>query len=492
MEISDENLEKVLNNRSLRIELVTESFEWFIAIYLNHHFSYAFAPYHKKLMRIIQDPTISRAYIAAFRASGKTTLITHASVLWSVFGKPQKKYVVMIGLTKPQIEEHFGNIRKELENNTLLINDFGEFKTTTSKATSDIVELPSLGAKIVAKSRGETIRGAKEGSSRPDYIVCDDLDDVNTAKTIESREDLMTWFNSEVMTLGFDDLRVIVTGNIVHPDCFLVRVEEYIKNSDKQDVFLKIPFYNEQGHPNWPARFPTQESVNNVRDNILDPRVWKREYELVPVTLKEQIIKEEDINYYEQTPLLNSSNYKYTLFSVDPAATEKTTSDYCAIVFADVFENNDEVAIYIRANEINEKMNPQVLLNRIEAFYKSDLGSKLIVLMESVSFQDLLVTQLERKGLLVERVTPRSQSKTDRLITISPWIKSGVVKFSKSFGGSFRDQVLYCGMTRNDDLLDAFVYLVQYVMEDTSNKNTVIAMKCRNPRDVIYEKLMGM
>jgi len=477
IQLNEKNLEKVLNDRTLRVTLATESFEWFIAIYLNHHFNYAFAPFHKDLMDIVQNPDITKAFIAAFRSSGKTTLITHAGALWSIFGKPKKKYVVMLGLTKSQVEEHFNNIRKELEINSLLINDFGKSKTPFSKWAADTLEIPALGAKIIARSRGESIRGAKELSERPDLILCDDLDDVGSAKTLERRNDLINWFNSEVMTLGFDDFKVIVTGNIVHPDCFLVRMEELIKKNDPTSRYMKIPFFDSDGKPNWLSRFPTDASVQKLRDSIFDPRVWKREYELIPVTLLDQIIKEEDLHYYEQIPNTVSNGYRYSLISVDPAVSEKQSADYSAIVFAEVFERDSEINVYIQPHFINERVDTELLLSKIEHFYEGSIGKNPIILIENSGFQELIAKQLERKTLKVERVNPRGVGKIDRFMTVSNLVKSGAVKFHNSFSGIFKEQILYSGMTKHDDLLDAFVYILQYVVENKKKVNDVVVVK---------------
>lgn len=492
MKINEQNIEKLLNDRSLRIKMAQESFEWFLVIYLNHHFKYSFAPFHREIINIVQDPEIDRAYVAAFRASGKTTLITHAGVLWSIFGKPQKKYVVLMGLTKAQIEEHFNNIRKELETNQLLINDFGMSKTPLTKWTSDELEIPTLGVKIKARSRGESVRGAKEGSERPDLIICDDLDDVSSAKTLDSRNDLVNWYVSEVVPLGFDDLKIIVTGNIVHPDCFLVRMEDLLKDKKVPGIFLKIPFFDGNGKPAWPSRFPDEESVNKLRNGIFDPRVWKREYELIPVTLMDQVIKEEDLTYYEQLPNVGQSNYRYTLISVDPAISQKTTADCSAIVMADVYQKDKDIEIFIQPQYVNEQITPDKLLDRIENLYNNCLGSNPIILFENSAFQEIVAKQLENRLLKVERVNPRGVGKVDRFISVSNLIKSGVAKFYISFGGEFKEQILYCGMTKHDDLLDAFVYILQYVVENKDKGNpSVIAVRSTDIRDKYHRQMYG-
>lgn len=483
MKINKQNIEKILNNRSLRIKVAKESFEWFLLIYLNHHFSYGFAPYHREIMEIIQNPDIDRAYIAAFRSSGKTTLIAHAGVLWSIFGKPQKKYVVMLGLTKSQIEEHFNNIRKELETNQLLINDFGKSRTPLSIWKSDAIEIPTLSAKIVARSRGESIRGAKEVSERPDLIICDDLDDISSAKSLNSRNALMDWYSSEVLTLGFDDLKILVAGNIVHPDCFLVRMEELVKGKQEIGIYLKIPFFDELGNPVWPARFPDQESVSKLRSSIIDPRVWKREYELIPVTLMDQLIKNEDIHYYENLPNVGEMSYKYTLISVDPAISEKTTADNTAIVMADIYRKDENNRIFIQPQYINKKMPTEELLDKVEFLYRHNIGKNPIVLIENTAFQEIIAKQLEGRMLKVERVDPQGVGKIDRFMSVSNLIKSGVVRFDKSFGGDLKEQILYCGMTKHDDLLDAFVYILQYVIENRKKGDCgIISVPFRRPK----------
>ena len=59
---------------------------------------------------------------------------------------------------------------------------------------------------------------------------------------------MVDWYVSEVVTLGFDKLKIIVTGNIVHPDCFLVRMEDLIKEKEILGTYLKIPFFDKKGN----------------------------------------------------------------------------------------------------------------------------------------------------------------------------------------------------------------------------------------------------
>src|SRR3989344_5383402 len=126
-EISPEFIESIRSNQKLRQRVAFENPLWFSLLYLRHHFKYPFAPFHMEMFYLIQQTKANFIAVMAFRESGKSAILNMANVLWSILGKPGKKFVIIMSKTQEQAKNHFLNIKAELETNQLMKEDFGPF-----------------------------------------------------------------------------------------------------------------------------------------------------------------------------------------------------------------------------------------------------------------------------------------------------------------------------------------------------------------------------
>src|SRR5699024_774616 len=75
---------------------------------------------------------------------------------------------------------------------------------------------------VQAASTGQALRGRNWNGSRPDLIICDDLEDARpggNASTPEQRDKLRDWFSQTVMALGDpkgERTAFVVVGTTVH------------------------------------------------------------------------------------------------------------------------------------------------------------------------------------------------------------------------------------------------------------------------------------
>ncbi len=127
MEITPEYLDAVRGNRRLRQRLAFEHPLWFGLLYLRHHFRHPFAPFHIEMFHLLQHEEQRFIAVMAFRDSGKSTILNMTNVLWSILGKPKKKFAIVMSKTQEQAKNHFANIKAELESNEALREDFGPF-----------------------------------------------------------------------------------------------------------------------------------------------------------------------------------------------------------------------------------------------------------------------------------------------------------------------------------------------------------------------------
>lgn len=82
----------------------------------------------------------------------------------------------------------------------------------------------------------------RHGQYRPDLVICDDVEDLNSVKFREGRDKTFQWLTGEVMPIGDQNTKIIIVGNLLHEDCLLMRLKVAIDQGRLQGNFLAYPF----------------------------------------------------------------------------------------------------------------------------------------------------------------------------------------------------------------------------------------------------------
>jgi len=280
--ITPEKLQKILQNKKLRRYLAYEDPLWFALIYLRRLFEYSFAPFHLEMFQLMKDPKYELVVIMAFRGSGKSTLMNLANTLWSILGKPQKKFVVIVSQTQEQAKNHFTNIKDELLENDLLREDFGPYTEDEKEWKKMSLDLIYHESKIQSVSWETGVRGIKHGSIRPDLIICDDLEDSSARIDKIKRDELYTRFVSEILPLGSQNTRIIILGNLICEESLLMRLKSDIENNRQDGIFRAYPIIDNDRRILWPEKYKNLEEVKKIWRRF-PLSVWANEYVLKPI-----------------------------------------------------------------------------------------------------------------------------------------------------------------------------------------------------------------
>ena len=163
----------------------------------------------------------NRVAIAAPRGHAKSTLTGFSYILHQALFQ-KKRNIVIVSATEDLAIRFLRDIKTECEVNKHLLWLFGAQRT--SKWSEKEIQLAN-GCRIYAKGRGGQMRGLKERGTRPDLIVCDDLEDSELVRSELRRLDLEDWFNGDVLpTLEPKYGQLIFIGTILHEDSLLNRV----------------------------------------------------------------------------------------------------------------------------------------------------------------------------------------------------------------------------------------------------------------------------
>ena len=108
--------------------------------------------------------------VAAPREHGKSTVFTFGDPLCDICCD-KRKFIMIISDSRKQAIGFTLPILLELETNTRILHDFGDMKGRPW-SRGDFVT--SAGVRVLARGRGEKVRGLKNRQFRPDKALVDD------------------------------------------------------------------------------------------------------------------------------------------------------------------------------------------------------------------------------------------------------------------------------------------------------------------------------
>lgn len=466
--ITREIVDKILDDQVARTKITTESHYWFFHIYFSDYVKYETAEFQREMFRITEDEGIKLSVVVAFRGSGKSTIMTMSYPLWAILGKQQKKCVVILSQTQQQAKSHMSNVRRELESNELLRADLGPFREESDEWGSYSLVIPRFNARLIAASSEQSIRGLRHGAHRPDLIICDDVEDLNSVKTMESRDKTYAWLTGEIIPLGDRNTKIAIVGNLLHEDSLLMRLKQTIEQGDIKAVFKEYPLITDKDEILWLGKYPTLKDIEEEKKLNGDDKAWQREYMLKIIADEDQLVRKEWIKYYDEIPTRND-NYRYSLIGVDLAISSSNHADYTAMVCAHVYGNQDTLQIYIQPFPVNKRMDFPTTIERIKEYSNEcDLSKsyRSNVYIEDVGYQKAVIQQLSKEGFKAKGFKVNGQDKRARLDSVTYMIRSGKVLFPKKGTEELIQQLIYFGVEKHDDLVDAFTIVLHKSIEE--------------------------
>ncbi len=470
--LPDDLVEKMIKDVKIRTASVTKSMYLFFHFYFPHYITYPTAGFQKQIFHSIEKSETEDLFIIAFRGSGKSTIVTTAYPIWAILGRQQKKFVVLICQTRNQARQQLGNIKSELETNELLKNDLGPFSEDADEWGIWSLVFKKSGARIIAASTEQSIRGIRHRQWRPDLIILDDVQDVNSVKTLESRQNLSQWFHQDVIPLGEPGkTRIVAVGNLLHQDSLMMRIKQEIEKG-RSGVFKIIPLLDNKDRIAWLGKYPNMAAVEEEKlrhGNI----AFEREFNLRIISDDDQVIPFEWIKTYDDIP--KNVTMSKIIMAVDLAISEKDTADKTAIVSAGICGWGKEAKIYFLPHPINKRMDFATMIEKVKNVFQANLNicQNVKILVEDVGYQRAAIQALSGEGLPVEGFKV-NDDKRARLITVSGLIKNGQAIFPKIGTEIQIQQITGFGVERFDDLVDATTMILFDFLKEPPYLPTVV------------------
>ena len=313
---------------------------------------------HREWWSLVTGPEKFVA-IAAPRGHAKSTSISLSYTLASVLFK-KKKFVLLVSDTETQANLFLGSIKQELQENEDIIELFGlkrnhkgevVFKKDTE--SDIIVELEDGHTfRIIAKGAEQKLRGLIWNGSRPDLIVCDDMENDEAVMNKDRRDKFRRWFYGALLPCRAQHGEIRVVGTILHMDSMLERLmpRESDKFTTVEDLKIyttrrqmwKSVKYKAHNHDFtkilWAERHPEAE-LRRIRQEYIEqgmPDVYSQEYLNIPIDESNTYFKKTDFLPMNDEDRKKKKNY---YVAGDFAISERERADWTVMVVGGVDED---------------------------------------------------------------------------------------------------------------------------------------------------------
>jgi hypothetical protein len=320
-------------------------------------------PFHKECWELCCSDHKYVA-IAAPRGHAKSTAITLGYGLATLLFR-ERKFMVIVSDTESQASMFLGMMKQELTENQELIdlfgikrNDKGEVDLSKKDSETDVIiqfkeKINGIDSfRIVAKGAEQKLRGLIWNGSRPDIIMCDDIENDELVMNQDRRKKMRNWFNGALVPSLADRGVIRMVGTILHSDSLL---ENFMPNpSDKlthstplkqwtsrrkvwqaikyraHDRDFKILLWPEKKTPEQFRMLYEQACADGTTDT------YSREYLNFPIDESISFFKRADFLPRTEDDKRTKLNY---YVAVDLAISEEETADYSVFLVAGVDEN---------------------------------------------------------------------------------------------------------------------------------------------------------
>lgn len=417
---------------------------------------------------------------AAPRGHGKSTAGTLAYGLTMLLFR-HSRYLVLVSDTEGQAAMFLQGIKEELTENADIADFFSlqkdekGIKLLKDNATELIGQFTD-GAKfrIVAKGANQSLRGMLWNGTRPDLIICDDMENDESVMNKDRREKLRNWFYGALLNILAPKGKLRIWGTILHNSSLLEMmmpsytdkrtITEPLKQYSLRRTMFKAVKYRAHNEDMtkflWPERFNKEYFVTKrdefVRLGILD--VYSQEFLNYPL--------DDSIAYYKKADLLEMSETMGKermrfYITADLAISEEERSDYSVFMVAGVTENRRVCIVnVIRARmDSLEIVDTVFMLNKI---YKPEaIGIEKMQVSQAIGpfLNEEMLRRNEFPHVLL--MSHMNKDKPTRGKSMQARVRTRTVYFDKNaeWYPELEEELSQFPRGKKDDQADAFAYI---------------------------------
>ena len=434
--------------------------------------------FHREIWELacLPDPQVA---IAAPRGHAKSTALTFAFAITGLLFK-EFRHLLIISANESLASDLVQEIANEFHANDLLVEGFGPFKFHAESSTELIIETREGNAfRVLAKGAGQRMRGLKWRATRPDMVLCDDLEDDEIVLNAERREKFRRWFYGAVRPLVRAGGRIRLYGTIIHMDSLLERAMPSLKDPGVVSTPLKIEGKFRKGWKSvkyrahtedfsqilWPGRF-NEAQLRSIRDEYVQmglADVYGQEYLNDPI--------DEASAYFRRSDLLPMpdearATRKTYYCGVDFAISKETKADYTAMAVGGVDLSKKLHVVDIRKGRwdsfeiVNEIFS---LHERYDCYFRFEADK-----IEKALRPILEAEMVKRQQFLNFDVKAPTKDKLQRARAFQFRTRAGNVTFDTTadWWADAESELTRFPKAPHDDVVDALAWLGDLVAEE--------------------------
>lgn len=420
--------------------------------------------------------------LAAPRGHAKTTGMTVSYGLATLLFR-ERKFMLLVSDTESQAAMFLGYFKEQLQENLALIelfglkrNEKGQVQFVKETETDIIVEMED-GHKfrVIAKGAEQKLRGLIWNGTRPDIILCDDMENDELVMNKDRREKMRKWFYSALLPCISSKGIIRVVGTILHMDSLLERLmpKPYAKTSIQEPLKLwskkKVSGWTSikyRAHTEdfsqvlWPEKH-SKESLQQKQEEYRSmgmPDVYSQEYLNIPLDESVAYFKRVDFDYLtDEDKRLHLTYY----ITADLAISEAERADYSVFIIAGVDEFR---RIHVK-QVIRERLDGREIVDLIidlQRVYQPEIIG-IEEMQVSKSIGPFLYEEMRLQNVYpsIMKLKNGGKDKIARARSIQARMRAKTVKFDKGadWYPTFEDELTRFPRDTHDDQVDAFAYL---------------------------------
>lgn len=428
------------------------------------------APFHVSAAnKILKDRNLKAAF-QWHRGAAKSTNMDVFVPMWLMAQEHREiNVMVLVGKSEDNAKTLLGDIQAELQYNQRYIHDFGEQYNVGTWEEGEFVTRSEVA--FFARGRGQSPRGLRYRSHRPDYVVIDDLDDDELVESPARVTKLFDWVRSALFgTLDGGRGRFIMVGNLIAKNSVLA------KWCDIKSVHVtKVNIYDSKGGISWASKWTPQE-VKDI-ENVVGYRAFQKEYMNNPI-IEGAIFRNEWIRWGKRPAW---SKFSELVLYIDPSFKGSIKNDYKA---AKLWGKAGTMLYHLRAFVRQSSVAEMVRWCYDLYEWTREQGISVRWYMEANFMQDTILDEFRREGELRSYQLPitgdkrKKPDKFQRVEAISPLWERGFVVYDETqkddpdmLAGIDQTLAFEKGMRGHDDAPDADEGAIWVLQRDTRAKS---------------------
>lgn len=487
------NVAESEKDKLARIKQVRGDYAAFVAYYFPHYTvnpetgkTTPCADFHIKAANKVKKERNLKAVFKWHRGAAKSTHLDIFIPLWLKCQEvKQLNVMVLVGKSEDNANTLLADIQAELQFNQRYIHDFGQQYNNGSWEDGEFVTKD--GTAFFARGRGQSPRGLRYRSHRPDYIVIDDLDDDELCESPARVTRLTNWVKEALFgALDGGRGRFIMVGNLIAKNSVLANIAA----TDGVHV-SQVNIWDKNGNVSWAAKW-TPDEVKAI-ERFQGYRSFQKEYMNNPIT--EGAVFRQDWIKWGKLPDLKK--FEELILYIDPSFKGTTKNDYkAAKLWGKVGTQLWHIKAFVRQCSVAE------MVRWLYDLYEWSIGKNIAIkwYMEANFMQDTILDEFRREGDLRGYQLPisgdkrKKPDKFQRVEAISPLWERGFVTYNEDekndpdmLTGIDQTLAFEKGMRGHDDAPDADEGAIWYLQKHTRvNSFTPSFGRRNNAKNILW------